>query len=351
MEMEIDMTIYDIASEAGVSITTVSRVINQKPGIRQETRERVQEVLAKHNYLPNPSAKGLADRNSHMIALVVSDIRDIHYSGTVYMVEQELSRKGYHCLLVNTGDEPEHRVEVLRSVMQKQVEGVVMIGSTFQEKYIQKAIPRLLPSTPVVMANAYLPLPNVYGILCDGRKGIKQAVGYLAENGHKHISFVGGTQNASAREKRKGYLDGMENCGLTQFEDVRESRNEVWDGERATRKLLEDKPETTAIIYEGDLIAIGGIHASKQLGLRIPEDISMIGFDNSIYAQISVPGLTSIDDQLGVMGIKCAQTLCDVLEGNTMVAQMMLIPVLTERESVKLSIKITRDTQEKHRLD
>lgn len=334
------MTIYDIAKEAGVSITTVSRVINQKPGIKQETRERVQEILLKHNYLPNPSAKGLADRNSHMIALVVSDIRDIHYSGTVYMVEQELSKKGYHCLLVNTGDEPERRVEVLRSVMQKQVEGVVMIGSTFQEKYIQKAITRLLPKTPVVMANAYLPLPNVYGILCDGRRGIEQAVDYLTEQGHQNIAFVGGVSNASAREKRKGYLDGMEKNGLARLPEIRDSKNEVWDGERNTMQLLEEKPEITAIIYEGDLTAVGGIHALRRLGRRVPEDMSLIGFDNSIYAQISVPGLTSIDDQLEVMGIKCAQTLCDVLEGNAMVSQMILIPELVERESVSaLAVK------------
>ena len=329
------MTIYDIAKEAGVSITTVSRVINQKPGIKQETRERVQAVLEKHNYLPNPSAKGLADRNSHMIALVVSDIRDIHYSGTVYMVEQELSKRGYHCLLVNTGDEPEQRSEALRSVMYKQVEGVVMVGSTFQEKYIQKAITRFLPSTPVVMANAYLPLPNVYGILCDGRKGIEQAVDYLAANGHERIAFVGGTHNASAREKRQGYLDGMGKNGLDRWTEVRDCKNEVWDGERSTLALMKEKPEVTAIIYEGDLIAVGGIHALRQLELGVPEVVSMIGFDNSIYAQISVPGLTSIDDKLGVMGIKCAQTLCDVLEGNGTVAQMMLIPELVERESVR----------------
>lgn len=97
------MTIYDIAKEAGVSITTVSRVINQKSGVKESTRERVQQILEKYKYLPNPAAKELADKNSRTIALITEDIRDVHYSSTVFTIEQELSKRGYNCLLINTG--------------------------------------------------------------------------------------------------------------------------------------------------------------------------------------------------------------------------------------------------------
>lgn len=329
------MTIYDIAKEAGVSITTVSRVINQKPGIKASTREKVQQVLDKYNYLPNPTAKGLADRNSRMIALVTADNRELHYAHTVYTVERELSRRGYNCLLINTGEEQEERIASLETVMQKQVEGVILIGSTFQKKYIQKAIIRFLPDTPVVMANGYLPLSNVCGILCDGRKGMEMAVDYLTKLGHEKIAFVGDNDNASAQEKKQGYLDGMQKNGLEKWIRVQKSRKEVEDGEESTKQLLETDPHITAVIYEEDIIGIGGIHAITEKGFKVPEDVSVIGFDNLEFARAAIPKLTSIDDKLDVMGIKCAQTICDMLEGTATAAQMVLIPELEIRGSTQ----------------
>ena len=327
------MTIYDIAKEAGVSITTVSRVINQKPGIKEATRVRVQEVLDKYHYLPSPSAKGLAAKKSGTIALLTEDVRDVHYSHTVFTVEQELSKKGYNCLLMNTGTDREQRIECMERAMQNQVEGVVLIGSTFEEKYIQKAITRYLPNTPVVMANAYLDLPNVCGILCDGRKGMEDAVTYLAEKNLKKIAYVGDNDNVSARAKKQGYLDGMKKCGLKEGEVVWKAKRGMEDGGIRTRELLEQHPETEAIIYEEDLIAIGGMNEMMKMGVAVPGQVSVISFDDSVYAKITTPQMSSIDDKLDVMGIKCAQTMTDMLEGTALISQMVLIPELVIRKS------------------
>lgn len=329
------MTIYDIAKEAGVSISTVSRVLNHKPGIKPATREKVQQVLDKYNYQPSPVAKGLADKNSQTVALITEDIRDTHFSSTVYTVEQELKKRGYSCYLINTGKTQEERLACLEVAMHKQVEGVILIGSTYEEKYMQRGISRFLSEIPVVMANGYLPLPNVCGIICDGKLGIADAVTHLVENGHRRIAYIGGVHTASARAKRLGYEDEMQRRGLEPLIIDSCGNGEMSGGEIYTRQCLETYSDLTAIVYERDLMAIGGYHVLEDLGLSIPGDLSVIGFDNSEYARVLRPELTSVDDKIGIMGTKCVQSLFEMFDNGATVDQMMLIPELIIRESTK----------------
>lgn len=329
------MTIYDIAKEAGVSATTVSRVINQKPGVKESTRERIQQILKKYKYLPNPAAKELADKNSKTIALITEDIRDVHYSSTVFTIEQELSKRGYNCLLINTGKDIERRVECVENAMQKQAAGVIFIGSTFQEKYIQKAITRFLPNTPIVIANGYLTLPNVCGIICNGGVGIEMAVDYLVDKGHKRIAYVGNEKNASARSKKSGYLNAISSNNLDAYiQEYNENAN-VDEGKACTAAILSNYDNITAIVYDQDILAVGGAQYILEMGKRVPEDISIVGFNNSIFADSFTPKITSIDDKIGVMGVKCAQALLDMLEDDAEAIQMMLIPEMIFRESTK----------------
>lgn len=330
-----NMTIYDIAKEAGVSISTVSRVLNHKAGIKPATREKVQQVLDKYNYQPSPAAKGLADKSSQTVALITQDIRDTHFSSTVYTVEQELKKRGYSCYLINTGKTQAERLACLETAMHKQVEGVILIGSTYEEKYMQRGIARYLSETPVVMANGYLPLPNVCGIICDGKLGIAEAVAHLAAKGHERIAYIGGVHTASARAKLVGYQEEMAKLGLPALIVDSKGNGEMDGGEIYTRECLETFPGITAIVYERDIMAVGGYHVAEDLGLAIPEDISIIGFDNSEYAQVLRPELTSVDDKIGIMGTKCVQSLFEMFDNGTTVGQMMLIPELIIRESTR----------------
>ena len=162
---------------------------------------------------------------------------------------------------------------------------------------------------------------------------MEEAVTYLAQKSLKKIAYVGDNDNASARAKKQGYLDGMKKCGLKDGEIVWKAKRAMEDGGIRTRELLEQYPETEAIIYEEDLIAIGGMNEMMKMGVAVPGQVSVIGFDNSVYAKITTPQMSSIDDKLDVMGIKCAQTMTDMLEGTALVSQMMLIPELVIRES------------------
>ena len=135
------MTIYDIAKEAGVSASTVSRVVNHKPGVNAETKRRIQELLDKYDYAPNETARGLVMQNNRMIGVLIRDIRNLHYTAGAYIVEQEYLKQGYHSIFLNTGGSFEAQAEAIRSLKQRRVAGAVLIGSAFQNEAVENAVP------------------------------------------------------------------------------------------------------------------------------------------------------------------------------------------------------------------
>lgn len=243
---------------------------------------------------------------------------------------------GYSCLLCNTWEDYEKMVESLQTMAHRQVDGIILIGSIFQHKIIKKAIRQYLPKVSVVMANAYLELTNVCGVLCDDELGIRQAVDYLVEKGHRAIAYIKDSKTPSAELKRTGYIEQMIKNGLEEFVIIKETINSFEGGKQATFQLLTENKHITAVIYGEDLTAIGGLRAIRDNGYSVPKDIVVIGFNNSTHAKTCTPTLTSVDNKLDVMGIKCAQALRDMIEQKTTIAKMLLIPDLVERESTTL---------------
>lgn len=333
------MTIYDIAKEAGVSITTVSRVINGKSGIKESTREKVQRVLDKYDYLPSLSAKGLVNRCTYIVAVLMADVRDEHYTATAYMIEQEMSKYGYSCLLCSTGTNKEKMEHYLKVMSQRQVDGIVLIGSIFQDETIKNTIKTHLANVPIVMANGYLELPNVCSVLCDDKLGMREAVEYLISKGHSRIAYVKDSDTPSACVKELGYMEGMVRNGLKKMILVEKCSNTFEAGQKITEKILQKHKDITAIIYGEDITAIGGLNFIKRKHELENHPIALIGFNNSSHAQMSVPTLTSIDNKLNAMGIKAAQTLCDMIEEKNIVSQSILIPELIIRESSEIKLE------------
>lgn len=330
------MTIYDIAEEAGVSITTVSRVINGKSGIKESTRMKVQKVLDKYDYVPSLSAKGLVMKCTYIVTILMADIRDEHYTATAYMIEQEMSKYGYSCLLCSTGHNPDKMIHYLKTMAQRQVDGIILIGSIFQNEMIQETIKKHLANIPIVMANGYLDLPNVSGILCDERLGMIQAVEYLSNKGYRNIAYVKDSDTPSGQTKKLGYIEGMTRNGLQANILIEESKNTFEAGKKVTEKILKSFEEVTAIIYGEDVTAIGGLNAIYNKNKIESRPIAIIGFNNSSYAQMSIPTLTSIDNKLTAMGVKAAQTLREMMQQKNVVSQALLVSELVVRESTEL---------------
>lgn len=331
-----NMTIYDIAEEAGVSITTVSRVINGKSGIKESTRIKVQKVLDKYDYVPSLSAKGLVMKCTYIVTILMADIRDEHYTATAYMIEQEMSKYGYSCLLCSTGRNLDKMIYYLKTMAQRQVDGIILIGSIFQNQRIQETIKIHLSNIPIVMANGYLDLPNVSGILCDERLGMIQAVEYLIDKGHQHIAYIKDSDTPSGQTKKIGYIEGMTRNGLQENVLIQESENTFEAGKKTTENILNSFKEITAIVYGEDLTAIGGLNAIYKKQQIENKKVAVVGFNNSSYAQMSIPTLTSIDNKLTAMGAKAAQTLREMMQGKKVVSQALLVSELIVRESTEL---------------
>lgn len=329
------MTIYDIAREAGVAASTVSRVINNKPGIKDETRKRIQELLVRYNYSPNEAARGLVKQASRIIGILMVDIRVSHHIDSAYIVEQEMTKQGYCCITMSTGSSDEKRAEYIKILEQRRVEGVILMGSIFGTEKVKQSIEEHLSNIPIVIANGYIDLPNVYGILVDEQGGIEQCVDLLFGKGRKRLAFVLDSHTPSNHKKQQGFVDGMvkhgnEERGLWLYE----SRNkEMSGGYEATCQIMKDHPDVEGIIYSIDLVAAGGIRALHDMHVTIPDQVAVIGVNNEVYGEISSPRLSSLDNQLKELSITAARTLMDALAGRSVSHKVMLFSEIVERES------------------
>lgn len=328
------MNIYDIAKEAGVSIATVSRVLNNKSRVSPKTVEKVRAVMERCNYTPSAVARGLVNKSLRTIGIVTVDIRGIHYASLAYNVLQKLNTLGYNCLFCNAGYDKAEQEQNIANISRNCIDGVIFIGSTFQTPFIQKVIGSYLSDLPVVMINADLDLPNVYSVCCDDKKGAAQAVAFLAGHGHRQICYVGRqTVTASGTEKLNGYKEQMKKAGCPPHTYMGE--NSIEGGAEQVRRALQDGAGYTAYIFEHDMQAVGGMNVLAQAGVRIPQDVEVISYNNSVLSLATTPHLSSVDNKLHQIGTKAAELLDDVIHGKDVARKVVYAPSLVLRASTR----------------
>lgn len=208
------MNIYDIAREAGVSIATVSRVLNHKDTVRADTRAKVEKVLKRCSYAPSAIAQGMVSKSLHTVAVLTVDIRDSHYARTAYTIEREFGRRGYEVILCNTGGDRAETLRTLQAVAQKQVDGLILVGSIFNTICQGAEMENLLRKMPVVLANGTLALPDAYSVMVDDCRGVEMAVEHLVKTGRRNLYYIKDKSTDSAAAKAKGFLSGMAAAGL-----------------------------------------------------------------------------------------------------------------------------------------
>lgn len=337
------MTIYDIAKEAGVSPSTVSRVVNNKKGINEETRKRIQKILEENNYIPNETARGLSMQSSKIIGILLEDIRISHHTESVYVIEQEMTRMGYTCITFSTGTEEARRAHCLEILEQRRVDGVILMGSMFETKGMRRLLETHLSNIPVVIANGYLDLPNVYGVLVDEERGVMDCVEYLNQREYRRPAFVKTDNTPSAQRKLKGFLAGTERMGLSPKEAVvyealsgdTNPKTTVEYGKQVTEQLVRKYPQVDSIIYSVDLLAAGGILKLSDMGIAVPEQIGVIGIDNTLYGQICRPALTTLDNRLAETSKNAARILLEAIEKKEISKKMMLFTDIVVRDSTR----------------
>lgn len=326
------MTIYDIAKLAGVSASTVSRVVNGKPGVNKAMRDKIQKLLDEHHYVPDTNARNLSNQTNQTIGILTDDIDTPHQVDGCHQVEKELMRNGYYCFVKYIGTNSDAIDSAIQDMASHRVVGVVCLGPAFRNvKQVTDSVKRHLPETPVVMVhNTYsFPLPNIYSIGADEQAGIISCVDYMVRRGRRHLAMVINEKRISASLIRTSFEEAiLKYPGVTGtiFTDV---PGNVDGGEAIAPRILEIDPPIDGIICAQDRIAIGVLNILKEKGVAIPDKIALLGESNSSFCETCRPRLSSLDTMISMSSIMGARTLLDVLDNrgpsNHVLLQMTII--------------------------
>ena len=329
------MKIKDIAKEAGVSISTVSRVINNADLVNQKTRQRVEKVIEKYNYIPNGISRSLANKPSVNIAIFSSNILHHHFASTAYMLDDMFIDFGYNPIIYNTSEDAEKIKQHLHLISKhKDTEGIVLLGSIFAVPEIEDALSIYFPDVPIVISNGLLSIPNSHSILLDHRFGIKSAISHLVKKGHSKIGLVHSRISPNAERKISAFHEVMDDFSLTvNPKHILTTQISIEGGNKLANQFLEQKNDCTALIFLDDIVAVAAMNQFQRKGLKIPDDIAIIGHDNSLVSQCSYPSLTTVDGKSELLATVLGNTLNDLINEKPVGDTIMISPELIVRES------------------
>lgn len=318
------MTIYDISKAAGVSIATVSRVLNGSDKVRPATRKKVMDIIEQYDYTPNAFARGMGLQSLQTIGILCADSSDLFLAKAVYYLEQELQANGYESLLCCTGYNLDIKKNYLNLILSKKVDGIILVGSNFigtseeENQYIKDVSAQV----PIMLLNAAFDYPNVYSTLCDDYTSMFEAAHSMVDAGISDILYLYNSHSYSGVKKLKGFQDAMESCGILDYQ----KRIHFYEGDPQqmddvasfVERAAKDAPSFQGAIASDDSLAIGIMKYAQKKGLRVPEDLSVIGYNNSMLTTCCTPELTSVDNRLENQTHQLVQTLLGVLSGEEM---------------------------------
>ncbi|HXF70817.1 MAG TPA: LacI family DNA-binding transcriptional regulator [Thermoflexus sp.] len=326
------VTIKDIARAAGVSHTTVSRALRDSEEISPETRARIRAIAESLGYRPNPVARALQGRRTQTIGVVVTRLSDPFHTEVVQGIERVAQAYGYGLLLSLSHEDPQKERAIVEMLAAKQIDGIIVAASRLGSRYLP-----LLESLqiPIVLINSHQTGPYIYSVATDNFHGGHLATSYLIGLGHQAIAYIGNRRGGRSNQDRyRGYRQALREAGLTwRPEWVVKGDGRVEGGEAAMRRLLEIRPRPTAVFCYNDLTAIGALKAALRAGLRVPDELSIIGFDGLEEGTYVVPELTTVAQPRQQLGRLAAEMLVEILNSRPSPRRVLLQGMLIERES------------------
>ncbi|MNO19374.1 Catabolite control protein A [compost metagenome] len=320
-------TIIDVARLAGVSKTTVSRVINNYPHISADKKEQVLKAMEQLGFTPNLSARRLRGQLATTIAVVVPKIVNPFFSYLVDAIEQVGYRNGYQTLICQTNEDKDKELAYLNLLKTKQADGMIMTS-------IENAWEDIKPFTqygPIVLCNEYISKLDVPMIRVDQYQGTYIGVKHLIERGHRKIAYCTGglfTEAGKDRDRNRGYQKALEEAGIPVNPNyILVDKHTIEDGKNVMRLILEMKDRPTAVFTGSDEIAGGLMMAAKQAGLSVPGDLAILGFDDQPIAEVLDPGLTTIRQPIEQMGQKAGEILLSILNQENTESAVHELPV------------------------
>lgn len=329
------VNIQEVAKIAGVSPSTVSRALNGFPGISEKTRQRIIEVARKLNYRPNYRGQILTTKSTKNIGLLITDITNPFFPEVVRGAEEYASEAGYTILLGNTSESEDKETNYLDFFSRGPVDGIIISASRVSNEHIMKLAEEGLP---IVVINRILDHPKISFVSTDMEKGGYLGTMHLLKLGHSKIAFINGPRHSEASQKRlEGYKKALKEGEITYNpEIVSFNLPTAESGYKEAIKLLCTKEPPTAIFTYNDLMAFGVLKAAKELGIRIPEELSVIGFDDIFFSSFTDPPLTTIKQFKDELGRRAVELLFKLMKGereDLMIEPELIIRNTTSRRS------------------
>ncbi|MBO8163431.1 MAG: LacI family DNA-binding transcriptional regulator [Brevibacillus sp.] len=308
-----NLTIKDVAKRANVSIATVSRVINNKPWASEEAKQRVWRAIKELGYEPNALARGLVSGRSNTIGVLIPDVSNLFFAEVFRGMEDAVHERNSNVFICNTDSNRTRMLKYIKLLKEKQIEGVIFTSEEVTEEYLAALKQLHVPVVLVATASAACSLPTVK---VDDYQAVYDAVIYLVERGHREIGMISGPLGdaIAGRPRFDGFRAALADCGLRCTEEnVAFGDYRFHSGRSALRELWQRNRQLTAVIASSDEMALGAMVEASKMGISVPEQLSVMGFDNVRLAEMSNPALTTVAQPLYEMGYRGAELLFELI--------------------------------------
>ncbi|WP_336787251.1 LacI family DNA-binding transcriptional regulator [Paenibacillus sp. MMO-177] len=330
-------TIYDVAKEAGVSIATVSNAINGKGNVSKKRREQIFKIMEQMNYQPNVNASALMGKKTYTLGLLIPDISNPFFSEIARAIEDQAHQLGYSVIMCSTDNKDERVERYIALLEQKNVDGI-LIGTGVDN--LEILINLQARKIPIVMISREAASLEVDTVVADDYVGGLMAAQHLAEMGHTRIAILSEQLKvSSARERIRGFKQGLQDRQIP-FDD----RNlvicdyMVEEGRRGAGELLDREDRPTALFCCNDVLAIGAMQEARSLGIKVPEELSIVGFDDTILAAVVDPPLTTVAQPIASMAKQAFQLMISNLdEADPVKKRIVLRPEINIRQSTAIT--------------
>ena len=334
--MKRTVTIKDVAKQAGVSISTVSRVINNSKPVTDEVKQRVLEVIRRTGYIPNPLARSLVTKKSQLIGVIVPEVSDSFVNEMLDGIEEVAKMYDYEILLANTYSDKEQEMKSLNLLRAKQIEGIVMISNKIDNDHIEYINSLSIPATYISKtAREY----DINSVDISNKNATYDMTKYLIDKGHKEIAFIMTSKDKTILESERllGYEKAIIGNNLKLDEKlIRYAGIEYEDGYESMMELLDENIVPQAVFVTGDEAAIGAINALNDRGYSVPDDVSVAGFSDVKIARIYRPKLTTVHQPLYDIGAVAIRMVIKLINNESLDEKKVELPYrIIERESVK----------------
>jgi LacI family transcriptional regulator len=332
----MNITIYDVAREANVSMATVSRVVNGNPNVKPTTRKKVLEAIERLGYRPNAVARGLASKKTTTVGVIIPDISSIFFAELARGIDDIATMYKYNIILSNSDQNKEKELHLLNTMLGKQVDGIVFMGGNISEDHVEEF--KRSP-VPIVLAATLEESKQTPSVNIDYKQAAFDAVKGLLDKGHTDVAFVTGPLHdlINQQEKLAGYREALQSAGqVYQEEYVVEGDYSYDSGIEAYEKLAELPNLPSAVFVATDEMALGVIHGAQDSGKTIPDDLEIIGFDNTRLATMVRPQLTTVVQPMYDIGAVAMRLLTKYMNKEKVEDHIVVLPHRIEyRKSTK----------------